>query len=120
MKTNYNHFTYALDDAYIHMSIAKNFALHGVWGVTKYEFSSSASSLLWPLLLSAIYFVTGANDLIPVILNIILGTVTIIIVYYILKSFKIPPIYNLMVLIGVIFLPLSPLLYLWEWNTFYR
>lgn len=113
LKMNYNHFTYALDDAYIHMSIAKNFALHGVWGVTKYEFSSSASSLLWPLLLSAIYFVTGTNDLIPVILNIILGTVTIIIVYYILKSFKIPPIYNLMVLIGVIFFtPIPSLIFM--------
>lgn len=113
VKMNYNHFAYALDDAYIHMSIAKNFALNGVWGVTKYEFSSSASSLLWPLLLSGIYLVTGANDLIPFILNIILGTIAIIIVYYILRSFKIPPIYNLMVLIGVIFFtPLPSLIFM--------
>jgi hypothetical protein len=38
-------FTYALDDAYIHLAMAKNFPL-GVWGTTRYEFSSSSSSLL--------------------------------------------------------------------------
>jgi hypothetical protein len=26
------HFIYALDDTYINMAMAKNFALHGVWG----------------------------------------------------------------------------------------
>jgi hypothetical protein len=41
LRLNQGHFVYGLDDAYIHMSIAKNFALHGVWGVTPYAFSSS-------------------------------------------------------------------------------
>jgi hypothetical protein len=56
LKLNHCHFIYGLDDAYIHMSIAKNFALYVVWGVTKYAFTSS--SLLWNLLLSFIYYVT--------------------------------------------------------------
>jgi len=53
---NKGHLVYALDDAYIHMAIAKNFAEHKVWGVGKEGFTSSSSSLLWTLLLALIYF----------------------------------------------------------------
>ncbi len=109
-KLNQGHFVYGLDDAYIHMSIAKNFALHGVWGVTPYGFSSSSSSLLWTLLLSFIYYIIGVNVFVPFILNIILGTITIFLVYYILRFYRIIPIYNLMVLFGVIFF--APIPYL--------
>ncbi len=68
---NNGHFAYGLDDAYIHMSIAKNFALHGVWGLTPYGFTSSSSSLLWTLLLSFIFYIIGVNVLVPFMLNII-------------------------------------------------
>jgi len=110
LRLNQGHFVYGLDDAYIHMTIAKNFALHGVWGVTPYAFSSSSSSLLWTLLLSSIFYVIGINALVPFILNIILSTITIFLVYYILRFYKIHPVYNFMVLIGVVFF--TPLPYL--------
>ena len=55
------HFGYPIDDTYIHMAMAKNFALHGVWGVTRYAFSSSTSSPLFTLLLAVLYFVTGVH-----------------------------------------------------------
>jgi hypothetical protein len=110
LRLNQGHFVYGLDDAYIHMSIAKNFALHGVWGVTPYGFSSSSSSLLWTLLLSFIFYITGLNDLVPFVLNIILSTITIFLVYFILRFYKIHPVYNLMVLLGVVFF--TPLPYL--------
>ena len=35
---------YALDDAYIHMAVAKTLASHGIWGCTPFHFSSSSSS----------------------------------------------------------------------------
>src|SRR5712675_82827 len=70
VKQNDGHFVYALDDTYIHMSIARNFARYGVWGVTRYEFSSSSSSLLWTLLLSAIYLVT-TSTWVPLILDLV-------------------------------------------------
>ncbi|MCR4400347.1 MAG: hypothetical protein NUV35_05650, partial [Syntrophomonadaceae bacterium] len=64
---------YALDDAYIHMAVAKNLILHHVWGVTAGHFSSSTSSLLWPSLLAALFAIFGINDSIPLVLNAILA-----------------------------------------------
>ncbi len=62
---------YTLDDAYIHMAMAKHFASHGVWGVTPYEFSATSSSPLWTLLLAGIYAISGPSELVPVALNIV-------------------------------------------------
>lgn len=59
-KATYGVFTYALDDAYIHLAIGKNLAEHGVWGITMYEFSSASSSPLWTLLLATLYHITGS------------------------------------------------------------
>ena len=43
---------YALDDAYIHLAMARNFAEHGSWGINPDGFANTTSSLLWTLLLS--------------------------------------------------------------------
>ena len=53
------HFVYPLDDTYIAMAMAKNFAAHAVWGVTPYEFTSAASTPLYVLLLAAGNGITG-------------------------------------------------------------
>ncbi len=63
------HFGYPLDDTYIHMAMAKNFAFHGVWGITRYEFTSSTSSPLFTLLLAGCYWLTGIHELTPFVLN---------------------------------------------------
>lgn len=72
---------YTLDDPYIHMALAKNFAESGTWGITKYEFTSCASSPLWPFLISVFYFIFGIKDIIPFILNIIFASLTALIVF---------------------------------------
>ncbi|KMQ68171.1 hypothetical protein ACM39_09985 [Chryseobacterium sp. FH2] len=66
-----NFFTYILDDAYIHLAIAKNFALHKVWGMTQYRFSSSSSSPMFTFILSVLIRIFGNNELIPLIFNMI-------------------------------------------------
>ncbi|CAD7803595.1 hypothetical protein CHRY9390_01100 [Chryseobacterium aquaeductus] len=71
-KTDF-HYTYVLDDAYIHLAMAKNFALHNVWGVTSHEFSSSSSSPLFTYLLSLTIEFLGNNDQFPLYLNIVFG-----------------------------------------------
>lgn len=65
--------SYALDDAYIHMAMAKSFAEAGVWGITKYSFTSSSSSLLWTSVLAALFKVGGTRELWPLALNVVLG-----------------------------------------------
>lgn len=105
-------FTYVLDDPYIHMAMAKNLVLHGVWGVDKYSFTSSSSSPLWILLLSLAYFLFGINTSIPFILNIIFATAFIFIAYYIFKYYKLHSVYNLIFLLFLIFfIPLPALVF---------
>ena len=64
-----HHFVYPLDDAYIGMAIAKNLALHGVWGVSRYGFTSADSSLLFPLLMAAVYQIAGVNEVAPLAIS---------------------------------------------------
>ncbi|SHG43078.1 hypothetical protein [Chryseobacterium sp. OV279] len=65
-----NNFTYILDDAYIHLAMAKNFALHGVWGVTEHSFSSSSSSPVFTFVLAGLIYCFGNYQLIPLIFNL--------------------------------------------------
>ena len=70
LSTTGNYFTYILDDAYIHLAIAKNVAEHGIWGITEYGFSSSSSSPVFTGILSLLIFIFGDHSLIPLIFNL--------------------------------------------------
>ena len=85
--SNGGHFVYALDDPYIHMSMAKNFVNSGVWGITPAEFTSSSSSPLWTLLLSGVYYITGVNEIAPFILNIIFASLALLAAFLFLRKF---------------------------------
>jgi hypothetical protein len=69
LAANQGRLIYPLDDTYIHMAMAKNAALHGVWGVTAHAFGSSTSSPLWTALLAGVWRVTGVHDVVPLLLN---------------------------------------------------
>jgi hypothetical protein len=79
-------FVYVLDDPYIHMTIARNFTELGLWAANGMDFSSSTSSPLWTLLISAVFFVTGANVYVSLILNILFSVACIYSAYYVLKK----------------------------------
>ncbi len=81
---------YGLDDTYIHMSVARNLAEHGIFGVTPYRFSAAESSLLWPLLLALTYAVTGVTEAAPLILNAIFAVLVIAAVHVVLLRYGVP------------------------------
>jgi hypothetical protein len=66
-------FMYPLDDPFIHMELARNLAFHGVWGINGHEFASASSSLLYTLLLAAVFKVFSVHVIIPFIINCIAG-----------------------------------------------
>ncbi len=90
-KTNDGRLIYPLDDTYIHMAIAKNFAEYGVWGITRYAFSSSTTSPLYTGILAAVYMLLGHHDIIPLSLNLLFGTVLIIYLYRLFRQEASPP-----------------------------
>lgn len=84
---NDGHLIYPLDDAYIHMAMAKNMALHHVWGVTKHSFTSTSSSPLWTVLLSAAYLAFGTAQITPLVLNVIFGIAAVLGAYFFMRSY---------------------------------
>jgi hypothetical protein len=83
---NQGHFVYALDDAYIHMDMAKNLVMHGKFGTNGMDFTSASSSPLWVLLLSAVYYVFGVSIVAPFFLNILFQIFSLYIAFQILKE----------------------------------
>jgi hypothetical protein len=81
---NGGHFIYPLDDAYIHLSVAKNFAHFGIWGVTRFRFGGCSSSLLWPMMLAGIMKITGsAAEMAPLYLSTVAGSILLLSIYVI-------------------------------------
>jgi hypothetical protein len=108
---NHGVFIYALDDAYIHMSMANNFVNYGHWATNGMEFASASSSPLWVLIISAIYFVFGVNAAVPFILNVLFQILSIIIVYYILKEYGVSEFLTPFLLAFVFITPLPAVLF---------
>jgi len=109
---NEGHLVYSLDDAYIHMAIAKNFSRKGTWGITDDKFSSTSSSILYTLLLSLI-FLFGPNEVAPLVINLVFSSLIIWIFYYILKiKSNLPPysVFTCLLLI-IFFIPLPFLVF---------
>jgi hypothetical protein len=69
-----HHFSYALDDPYIHLALAEGIQ-RGVYGINAGETSSPASSVIWPFLLVP-FMHRSFSQWVPLVFNIIfsLGT----------------------------------------------
>jgi len=110
INENNGRLIYGLDDAYIHLSIAKNLAFHGNWGISPDKFSSSSSSLIWPVLLSIAFLTFGVNEITPFVLNVVFLTAALV-----FASYKIIPDgmkwhYKLIALLIIIFTTAFPAL----------
>lgn len=103
---------YALDDAYIHMAVAKHFALDGMWGVTPYAFTSSTSSPLWTFSLALVYKLFGISDIAPFAMNFLYAVLLLIALDVILRQQGMPALMRAAGLLLIIHaMPLVPLIY---------
>ncbi len=110
IRQNHGYLVYALDDAYIHMAMAKNFSHSGVWGVTRYGFTPTSSSLLWTLLLSLTYYLGGVNQLAPLLWNLAFALLVLVVANAILSWYKVPAAIKFVTLLGLILLVPIPML----------
>jgi hypothetical protein len=106
------HVSYTLDDAYIHMAMAKNLVQHGVYGVTQFEFSSSSSSPLWTLFLAGAFTVFGVREWLPFFLNLLLASAVLVLMDNILRSVSSHKILTAAALLSVVlFTPFPALIF---------
>ena len=71
LALTHGHITYCLDDAYIHMAVAKNLVHHHVWGISPNHWSGVSSSLLWTVMMTGLFSIIGVNEYLPFVLNIV-------------------------------------------------
>lgn len=80
-------FIYPIDDVYIHLALAKNFAEHGVWSINTTGFDSASSSILYTLLLSFFIKIFGNWEYYPLLINIVSGYLTVYVIYRYFRDF---------------------------------
>jgi hypothetical protein len=103
-------FMYPLDDPFIHLQVARNLALHGVWGINPQEFASASSSLLYTLLLALLSKLFTAQVVIPFIVNCIAACFLLAVIHRWLLRMEVGDKVRAVILVGlVIFLPLPVL-----------
>jgi hypothetical protein len=93
---------YALDDAYIHMAVARTLATHGIWGCTPFHFSSSSSSLLWTFGLGVAYRLFGVHDSLPLLLNVVFAVATLVVANLALARLGVPPLLRATALVAIV------------------
>ena len=93
---------YAVDDAYIHLAVAKTLATHYIWGCTPFHFSSSSSSLLWTFGLGVAYRAFQVHDWTPLLLNVALAVGTLVVANVSLTRLGAPPLLRASALIGIV------------------
>jgi hypothetical protein len=111
-RENDGKLVYALDDAWIHMALAKNVVEHGVFGVTRHGFTAASSSLLWSFLLCGVYAVCGVQELAPLVLNVASASLVVVLVHCVLTCgvLRLRPGYVFLILLFVIFATPMPAL----------
>ena len=62
------HFTYTLDDPYIHLALARHIWI-GTYGINLNEFSAPSSSILWPFLLTPFSLLGSYYEMVPLLFN---------------------------------------------------
>jgi hypothetical protein len=104
------HLVFALDDPYIQMAMAKNFVLHGVWGITRFGFTSASSSPLWTFLIAVTYLLFGVSETSPFYLSLLSAALMLWAAYSVLRWYELSPKRTFWVLLILIFFTPLPTL----------
>ncbi len=65
--------TYAVDDAYIHLAIARHLATDGTFGLVAHRYESASSAPLWDLLLAPVQRMVAGDTLAPLLIDVAAG-----------------------------------------------
>ena len=93
---------YPVDDAYIHMALAKNLMESGNWGLRSTGFQGVSSSPLWTLLMSAAYRFVGPSEITPLVLNLICGCGVVLVIYFAGNRRRWPKYWTLCIALAVV------------------
>jgi hypothetical protein len=104
--------TYPVDDTFIHLAIANNIAHYHVWGISPHGFESASSSILYPLILTALIKAFGPQIIIPFIINLITAIIFLFVLHTWLVRQTLNPSAQLCILLAVIILTPLPVIVL--------
>ncbi len=112
LKINEGQFVYLLDDAYIHLALAKNIFRHHLWGVNPFQFAAASSAPFWVILLSFL-FQFHLSPLWPLVINIFSAIGILIAADFLLRQLGLSTIRaRLFILISLIFIaPFTALIF---------
>jgi len=110
LQFTHGDFAYPIDDTCIHLAIAKNLAFHQVWGVSPVEFTSAASSIIYPSILAVIVLIFGTHLIIPFLVNLIVAIILLVVIQKWLAQQGLTPGAQLCVLVAVILLTPLPVI----------
>ena len=82
---------YNLDDTYIHLTIARNLAFRGTWGINPGEFAGASSSPLWTLMLAGAMKIAGPRIWLPLLINAIEIPFVVLGLWLVLRRFLVRP-----------------------------
>jgi hypothetical protein len=98
------HWVYTLDDAYIHIQMAKNLATSGTWGLAPDTFTACSSAPLWTLCLGGCYALLGVWDCLPGILNFLACLSILLFANKFWSSLHVDPPLRILAGLGLLFL----------------
>lgn len=103
-------FTYALDDTYIHLSMAKNLATKFILSVDGYHYANASSSPLYTIILAFFYVLPDKLFYyIPFLLNILSQILILIVVKKIIEEIFLYKIHHLQMILLFLLTPFIPL-----------
>jgi len=102
------HWIYTLDDAYIHIQMAKNLVASGTWGISPDTFTSCSSSPFWTLLLAFFYSLIGVRESIPGLINFLACLAILFSANKAFSSFNVAPVVRIIAGLSLLlFCPLT-------------